>query len=134
MGWQVPKDPKRIALQQKLAKNDTYIDFDLDNFTSWYAAWIKENYKSKISRKQQNELAKCRAMLYRFYSHVKIENCISTLDLKNGTEINISEKLFNKYASDEIKANEGVLADREKGLQVQRAPISKAYLDHLIND
>ena len=72
----------RVA--QEYSKNDANINLSPDNL-------LYNNYKNL----KDEEKGKIRAVAYRFYKHVKVENGRLNVNIKNGNEINISEQLFN---------------------------------------
>lgn len=76
-----------------------------------------------------------RAACYRFYKAVTIdENGIATCKAQKGSDLNMSEALFDDYMSDMEKLNEMIRKDLEKGIKGQRSPLNDAYFERLLDE
>src|SRR5690606_35460091 len=92
---------------------------------------LKRIDKLKLS---DEDMAKIKAALYRFFSHVELTSSNTyKINVSNGEEIGISDTLYNTFKSniDEINL---VLQDSTKGSVKYQAPeISEEYLESLLD-
>lgn len=104
---------------RKLAHSDVFIDADL-----------KEPIQ--INKIPVTEVPKFKAAVYRFYSHVKLEKGKYVCALKNGKEINISEKIFSAFLNNMNELNQQAAKARAGGGNMQMSEIDDAYLNSLL--
>lgn len=82
--------------------------------------------------RQSEEMKK--AVLYRFYKHVKIIDNQYVWDISSGKEINISENIFNELVSNLTECNEWIKEKQASGKKVEFGDIGEEYLKSLIAD
>lgn len=91
---------------------------------------LKVTDKSKFS---DEELAKIKAALYRFFSNVELTSSNTyQINISNGEKIGIFNTLFDAFKNNIYEINL-VLQDSTKGSDKYHAPeISKEYLEQLL--
>lgn len=106
--------------------NNDYIDVDLYG--------MSKNNATVGSRSSTNpdDLAKARAAVYRFYSHVTIDNGKLTCDLKNGADINISQDTYMTLLENLNDMNRSIEEARQRGDSIVIPPVDQEYLDSLL--
>lgn len=113
------------ALTKQLVANNAYLDVDIEKLNKELIDRMKNKY-------QKPELAKARAVLYRFYSHVHLEGDQYVCSLKSAEEINVSDKFF-KYLTDGLKkTNEDIKTMKAKDPKMEIPQITPQYLQGLI--
>ncbi len=78
------------------------------------------------------EKAKMKASLYRFYSHLELEDGLYKSSLKNGKEIEISESIFELLANNIKEVNRAIEGQKGKGSEYEVPPITQEYLETLL--
>lgn len=112
---------------KELALSDSLIDVDLLDVQA-SGIMSKESTRGTISEIPRE----VRAALYRFYSHVSLEDSLYVCNLKSAGEINVSEKLFNDMMNDLQKCNMTIKENNEKGLENVLSPVDSTYLSSLL--
>jgi hypothetical protein len=108
----------------RLLKEDAVIDIDIEKLNKELSDRTKPKY-------QKPELAKARAVLYRYYSHVKLNGDQYVSTLKSAGEINVSEKFF-KYLNDGLnKTNQEIKRMKAKDPNLEIPQITPQYLQSL---
>lgn len=80
----------------------------------------------------EEDFAKAKAVVYRFYKHVTLKDSTYVCSLKNGAEINISEELFNFYLNGLQEANAHIKELNAKGQKVIISEPDEKYLESLL--
>lgn len=76
-----------------------------------------------------------RAACYRFYKNVSYdENNIGTCKASKGTDLNISDYLFDDLSRELETLNEKFREDKEKGIASERGVKDEQYFERLLND
>lgn len=114
-----------ISNTELLAKSKDFIDVDLKYFTD-------PAYTEKADEIPKEELRKLKAVIYRVYSNVELINNHYNLKIKKGSDINISENLFQIYKNNLDLLNQK--ANAKQPAVIKLPPITKEYLDSLIKD
>ena len=73
-----------------------------------------------------------KAVLYRFYSHVKTIDGKNICSLKDAREINVSENLFSILQKNLKAGNDWVERCKEEGKEVVVMEITDEYLNSLL--
>lgn len=112
---------------KRLVTENTYLDVDIEKLNKELNDRTKNKY-------QKPELAKARAVLYRFYSHVHLEDDQYVCSLKSAEEINISEKFFRYLIDGLQKTNADIKAMKAKDpkTKIELPQITPQYLQGLI--
>lgn len=79
-----------------------------------------------------NDDVKMHVAVYRFYSHVKLEDDQYVTDLTKGSEINISSELFTFLKDGIEEANKNVRESKKAGKKTVIMDITSEYLDSLL--
>ncbi|MEE1944982.1 hypothetical protein VRU48_07685 [Pedobacter sp. KR3-3] len=114
---------------KSLIERNVYLDVDLSKIT---LARLQAKKSIAQMREQEMELAKAKALVYRYYSHVKLVDGFYVSDLKTAKSINISEQLFDILQKGIAQINADIRGKRAKGIQIEVPPITRGYLDSLI--
>lgn len=112
-------------MTKDLIESNDYIDIDpleIDNILA----------SSTRSAESDDLEAKARAVLYRFCSHVSIENGKYTTTLKSASDINVSEKAFNFMMDNLVQINESLDSAYKNGEEVILGDVGEKYLKHLL--
>lgn len=110
---------------KRLVMENEYIDVDLEKLNKE----IKDHSKTKY---QKSELAKARAVLYRFYNHVRLEGDQYVCSLKSADEINISHKFFKYLMDGQKNGNEDIKKMKAKAPNMELPQITPEYLQALL--
>lgn len=114
---------------EELALSDSVIDLDILEIQS------SGTLISDATRGENSETQRAlRAALYRFYSHVSLENGTLVCPLKSASEVNLSERLFNDLMNDLNKCNQTLRENKEKGIETVISPVDSVYLSSLLHD
>jgi len=110
---------------KRLIMENVFIDVDVDKLNQE----INDHSKPKY---QKPELAKARAALYRFYSHVKVEDEQYVCTLKSANEINISENFFKYLIDGQTSFNKAIKKLKAEDPKVVVPQITAEYLQSLL--
>lgn len=110
---------------RQLVDDNTFIDVDITE--------INKQIAMAPGEVNPDDIARCKAVLYRFYQNVELIDSAYVCSLKNGKEINISEQTFNTMLSDMNKANEDISNARKRGEDITLSIPDDEYLNSLLN-
>lgn len=113
-------DPDAV---RKLLSENTHIDLDLNELSNQAAT------RTSIP---MDVAVQAKAALYKFYLHVKLQDEFYVCSLKNGSEINISNRLFQALLDNMNEANNAVKKAKEEGVEMKLPPIDAYYLNSLL--
>ncbi|TCD29753.1 hypothetical protein EZ456_01665 [Pedobacter psychrodurus] len=114
-----------------LVEKKSFIDVD---FAKIAPIKLRSNKTEKEMREQELEMAKAKAAVYRFYSHVKLINGLYKVEIENGKSINISENSFI-FIENNLKANnDWIEKEKAAGKIVDTPPVTSEYLNALIKN
>lgn len=105
-----------------LIETNAYIDFDVNAVNRAIFAKSASN----------NEIAKAKAAVYRFYSHVQIIDGKYICDLSEAKEINISETIYNFLRNNIEEQNLNIDKLKNEGKEIIVSPIDSNYLNSLL--
>lgn len=98
--------------------------------------WIEFSSTDSLIKETESlspeEAAQMKAALFRFYSHVKLEDGVYQCNLSSGKEINISEELFNVLLANLQETNSQIKEFRDKGVSVFLPEVTEDYLNSLL--
>lgn len=87
-----------------------------------------------ISKISDEDGAKIKAALYRFYSNVKLTSSGTyRVSILSGEEIGISETLFSVFKANIDEINSVLTESEKEGVKYQTPEVSKEYLESLLN-
>lgn len=107
-------------------KNNTYIDIDVDALVHGIV-----NPKSRAINTEE-DMAKMKAAVYRFYENVSVENGYYKCNIPNGSAINISQEVYSALLDNLNLMNEVVKKSRDKGEKVDIQVPDQEYLNSLL--
>lgn len=126
------KDLNKIKLTETMGLTKKYVEenkfietIDLDKIKQEFADLSKNKY-------QKPESAKAKAVVYRFYQHVKLIDGKYVVGINNGKVINISEQLFATLKGGIDDTNRLVDSLRQKKQVIELPPVDNAYLSSLL--
>ncbi len=111
---------------KKLVDENTYIDFD-------YQDLVIQMTSDKRASVDKGLLAKSKVALYRFYSHVQLVDDQYVCSLKDGSEINVSERVFVAMSDDLDQMNTSIRENKEKGANLVIFKPDAKYLNSLLD-
>ncbi len=118
-----PADGVRFETAREWVENDVFIDFD--------DAEISLALMDSTANKE--DLAQAKAAVYRFYKHVTLsEDSLLQCTLKNGAEINVSDRVFKAFMENINEMNERIKSSRAEGVTVLMAEPTEEYLRSLL--
>lgn len=112
------------SLARKYVDENIYINVsDLD--------LMKEASKARTGTNVERE-ALMNAAIYRFYSHVKMENGFYSCSLTSADEINVSPNVFDFLKDNLEEMNDSIRAFKERGEEINVFEINEEYLNSLL--
>lgn len=108
---------------KEYVESDAYIDFDV----------MEMQEAASDSTLSPVALAKSKAAVYRFYRHVTVEDGLLQCSLKNGAEINVSDRVFKAFMDNLNEMNEQMQALYDKGDTVDISDPTEEYLNSLLD-
>lgn len=109
-------------------ETDAYLDFDVQALV--YKAI---NPSSRSVEVTPDDVAKSKAAVYRFYKHVKVRDGLLRCSLKNGAEINVSDRVFKAFMDNIDELNEQMQALYDQGDSVDISDPTEEYLNSLLD-
>ena len=109
-------------------ESDAYLDFDVQALV--YKAI---NPSSRSVEVTPDDVAKSKAAVYRFYKHVKVRDGLLRCSLKNGAEINVSDRVFKAFMDNIDEMNEQMQALYDQGDSVDVSDPTEEYLNSLLD-
>ena len=106
--------------------NNTYIDVDVQALVKKTTA---QDYRSNIT---EDDNAKMKAAVYRFYKHVSVKDSLYILDIQDASEINISTRVFTALAKNLKEMNDFIKLAKEKGENIDLFIPDEEYLNSLL--
>lgn len=117
------------GLVNKLVADNEFIDVDLYAVQSGI---VSEDASRKSADEFRTDMAKAKAAIYRFYSHVSLVDGEYVLDNCTAKDLNISPELFETMSQDIEKSNGYTREARKNGEAVEMTPITQEYLESLL--
>lgn len=106
--------------------NNTYIDVDVQALVKKTTA---QDSRSNIT---EDDNAKMKAAVYRFYKHVLVKDSLYILDIQDASEINISTRVFTALAKNLKEMNDFIKLAKEKGENIDLFIPDEEYLNSLL--
>lgn len=122
--FKLPDEAKAKA--REYVTNNTYIDFDIKALSQKLAA-------GGVSTISTDTLAMMQAAVYRFWSSVTVKDNLYVVEISSPEAINLSKRVYDDILANIITMNAWLLQDKFKGEDVTVEPITKEYLESLLN-
>lgn len=116
--------PKEMV--KKYVDDNTYKDIDVDALVRGI---ITPDSRSSGS---EEDMAKMKAAVYRFYKHVSVKDGYYVCDIKNGSEINVSQKVFSVLMGNLKDMNRMIREVKDKGEAIDVQVPDDDYLNTLL--
>lgn len=107
-------------------ENNSYLDFDMNDLS------FKINSPQTKSAEYKDEIEKAKAAIYRFYSHVTIEDGYYKCSVKDASEINMSQNVFEVLNKDLESMNKIMSESRARGENFRMFVPDEKYLNSLL--
>ena len=115
-----------VKVAQQYVDDSTFIDIDVNGLAHDLAS-TQSGKKVDVDK-----VAKMKAALYRFYSHVNLVNGIYKCDLSSASEINVSSDVFKALMTNLEDMNDAIANAKKEGKEIYVSKIDQNYLDHLL--
>ena len=106
--------------------NNTYIDVDVQALVKKTTA---QDSRSNIT---EDDNAKMKAAVYRFYKHVLVKVSLYIHDIQDASEINISTRVFTALVKNLKEMNDFIKLAKEKGENIDLFIPDEEYLNSLL--
>lgn len=116
---------------KKLVDENAFIDVEVESLVS--SLQNAEATGSRVSAENQEDIAKMKAALYRFFSRVKVENGQYVTDLASPEEINVSRGVYDALMNNLSEMNEFLAKAKENGEEAQIGEVTEEYLNSLLD-
>ena len=80
----------------------------------------------------QEEQAKMKAALYRFYSHVELVDDTYVCNLTSAEDINVSQGVYTALLNNLADMNNAILQAKNEGKELYIQDVNEAYLNSLL--
>lgn len=111
---------------EKIVKNNSFIDIDINHAAKQAAMGTR-------AATDTEEMAKAKAAIYRFYSHVRLNGSKQyECTLTSAKEINISQNLFEALLQNLEAMNSFIKEGTKSGQNVVAPEITEEYLNSLL--
>lgn len=115
------------GLVRTYVDNNTYIDVDVPSIVAGLV-----NPSGRSASVNADDFAKMKTAIYRFYKNVSLEDGYYVCSIQNGSEINISENVFNALHDNLDQMNAFIKEVKNKGETVHIMEPDEAYLNSLL--
>lgn len=111
---------------KECAVDTVFLDVDIADIQNYL---LTPSVKSPDAGAQ---IEKAKAAVYRFYSHVTVENRQYVCDIESGKQINMSEATFSALLNNLNNMNSAIKEISERGDSIFIQPITEEYLNSLL--
>ncbi|MDE6522260.1 MAG: hypothetical protein K2L17_05535 [Muribaculaceae bacterium] len=118
---EVPKE-----LVKKYVDDNTYIDIDVDVLLR---SVVNQNGKSSVN---EEDMAKMKAAVYRFYRHVSVKDGYYVCGIKKGSEINVSQSVFRTLLENLNEINRMIKGAKDRGEAIDVQIPDEEYLNSFL--
>lgn len=115
------------GLVRTYVEGNAYIDVDVQSIT--HAIMNPASRSEEIS---SDDVAKMKAAVYRFYKNVTVKDSCYYSPVKNGSEINISDRVFSVLSDNLQEMNDFIKKVKDKGEPVTIPEVDEEYLNSLL--
>ena len=111
---------------KKYVDENTYIDLDVD-------ALVKSVVnKTTGFSVNEDDMAKMKAAVYRFYKHVSVKDGYYVCGIKDGSEINVSQSVFRTLLENLNEMNRMIKEAKDRGEAIEVQIPDEEYLNSLL--
>lgn len=114
---------------EQYADVDEFIDVDIADVSKRLTDTATKSGDMNVEEK---EMAQVKAAIYRFYSHVTLEEGHYVCTIKDAQEINVSPKTFEELLEGLDILNKGIDKAKEDGIPGEPQEPSQQYLNSLL--
>lgn len=112
---------------KEYVENNTYINVDIIAISN-----ALSNSLSRDNSISEEDMAKTKAAIYRFYKNVTMDNGIYSCNLTSGEEINVSSEVFSVLLDNLNEMNKSAQEIRDKGGKIEMSVPDENYLNSLL--
>lgn len=123
---QAVEAPKELV--KAYVNNNTYIDIDIPSIAYGIA-----NPASRSVEIGEDDIAKAKAAVYRFYKNVSIIDGYYSCSIQSGSDINVSDNVFTALSENLNEMNSFIKEAKAKGETVNLFEPDENYLNSLLN-
>ena len=113
-------------LVKKYVHDNTYIDLDVDALVKGV---VTPDLGSSVN---EEDMAKMKAAVYRFYKHVSVKDGYYVCGIKDGSEINVSQSVFGTLLENLNEMNRMIREAKDRGKAIEVPIPDKEYLNTLL--
>ena len=113
-------------LVKKYVDDNAYIDFDVDALVSNI---VKQDTGFSVN---EEDMAKMKAAVYRFYKHVSVKEGYYVCDIKESSEINVSQSVFRTLLENLNEMNRMIKEAKDRGETIDVQIPDEEYLNALL--
>ena len=118
---EVPKE-----LVKKYVDDNAYIDLDVDALVRNV---INQDTGSSVN---EEDMAKMKAAVYRFYNHVSVKDGYYICGIKESSEINVSQSVFRKLLENLNEMNRMIKEAKDRGETIDVQIPDEEYLNSFL--
>ena len=115
-----------VELVKKYVDDNTYIDLDVDALVKGIV-----NQDTGFSVNEEY-MAKMKAAVYRFYKHISVKDGYYVCDIKEGSEINVSQSVFRTLLENLNEMNRMIKGAKDRGEEIDVQILDEEYLNTLL--
>ncbi|WP_297057337.1 hypothetical protein [uncultured Duncaniella sp.] len=115
------------GLVRTYVDGNAYIDVDVQSITHAIT-----NPASRSEEISSDDVAKMKAAVYRFYKNVTVKDSCYYCPVKNGSEINISDRVFSALSDNLQEMNDFIKKVKDRGEPVTIPEVDEEYLNSLL--
>lgn len=119
------KTPKELV--KAYVDNNTYIDIDIPS-----VAYGIANPSSSSVKIGEDDVAKAKAAIYRFYKNVSVADGYFICSIQSGSDINVSDNVFTALSDNLNEMNSFIRKAKAKGETVNIFEPDENYLNSLL--
>ena len=113
-------------LVKKYVEDNTYIDLDVDALVKGV---VTPDLGSSVN---EEDMAKMKAAVYRFYKHVSVKDGYYVCGIKDGSEINVSQSVFGTLLENLNEMNRMIREAKDRGEAIDVQIPDEEYMNFLL--
>ena len=111
---------------KKYVDENPYIDLDVDALVK---SVVNQATGSSVN---EEDMAKMKAAVYRFYKHVSVKDGYYVCGIKDGSEINVSQSVFGTLPDNLNEMNRMIREAKDRGEAIEVPIPDEEYLNTLL--
>ncbi|MDE7418982.1 MAG: hypothetical protein K2N35_02100 [Muribaculaceae bacterium] len=115
-----------VELVKKYVDDNTYIDLDVDALVKGI---VNQDPRFSVN---EEDMAKMKAAMYRFYKHVSVKDGHYVCGIKEGSEINVSQSVFKTLLENLNEMNRMIKGAKDRGEEIDVQIPDEEYLNTLL--